>query len=73
MISALGNIELLVAMFMMAISVVGFQPWGYKIAIYIVEQMILQTIYVINKDILQFLGLKSMIDNQERFQIKSGL
>ena len=65
MISALGNIELLVAIFMMAISVVGFQPWEYEIVVNIVEQLILQTIYVINKDILQFLDLKSMIDNQE--------
>ena len=32
----LGNIELLVAMLMMAISVVGFQPWGYEIVVDIV-------------------------------------
>ena len=32
----------------------------------------LQTIYVLNKEILQFLGLKSAVYNQERFQIKSG-
>ena len=28
-------------------------------AVYIVEQLVLQTIYVLNKEILQFLGLKS--------------
>ena len=39
----------------------------------IVERLILQTIYVINKEILQFLGLKSAVHNQERFKIKSGL
>ena len=30
-------------------------------------------IYVLNKEILQFLGLKSAVYSQERFQIKSGL
>ena len=33
----------------------------------------LQTIYVLNKEILQFLGRKSMVYNQEQFQIKSKL
>ena len=39
----------------------------------IVEQLVLPTIYVLNKEILQFLGLKSAVYNQEQFQIKSGL
>ena len=42
-------------------------------AVYFVERLILQTIYVLNKEILQFLGLKSAVYNQERFQIKSAL
>ena len=42
-------------------------------AVYIVEWLILQTIYVINKEIHQFLGLKSAVYNQERFRIRSGL
>ena len=42
-------------------------------AIYIVEWSVLQTIYVLNKEILQFQGLKSMVYNQEWFQIKSRL
>ena len=42
-------------------------------AIYIVEWSVLQTIYVLNKEILQFQGLKSMVYNQEWFQIKRGL
>ena len=42
-------------------------------AVYNVERLILQTIYIINKEILQFLGIKSAIYNQERFQIKRGL
>ena len=33
----------------------------------------LQTIYVLNQEILQFLGLKSAVYIWERFQIKSGL
>ena len=41
--------------------------------IYIVEQLILQTIYLINKDIiLQCLGLKYTIYYQEQFQINTG-
>ena len=35
-------------------------------AIYIVERLVLQTIYVLNKVILQFLGLKSAVYNLER-------
>ena len=35
-------------------------------AFYIVEWLVLQTIYVLNKEILQFLGLKSYVYNQER-------
>ena len=42
-------------------------------AVYIVEQLVLQTIYVINKEIRQFSGLKSKVCNWERFQMKSGL
>ena len=39
----------------------------------IVERLVLQTIYVLNKEILQFLGQKSVVYNRERFLIKSGL
>ena len=42
-------------------------------AVYIVEWFVLQTIYVLNKEILQYLSLKSAIYNYEQFQIKSGL
>ena len=35
-------------------------------AVYIVEWLVLQTIYVLNKEILQFLALKSAVWNQER-------
>ena len=35
-------------------------------AVYIVERLVLQTIYVLNKEILQFLGLKSSVYNQEQ-------
>ena len=42
-------------------------------AVYIVERLVFQTIYVLNKEILQFLGLKSAVYNQEQFQIKSEL
>jgi hypothetical protein len=35
--------------------------------------VMLQTIYVLSKEILQFLGLKSAVYIRERFQIKSGL
>ena len=42
-------------------------------AVDIVERLVLQTIYVLNKEILQFLGLISAVYNQERFQIKSWL
>ena len=40
--------------------------------VYIVERLVLQTIYVLNKEILQFLSLKSAVYNQERFKFKSG-
>ena len=43
------------------------------IAIYIVERLVLQTIYVLKKEIFQFLSLKSAVYNQEWFQIKNGL
>ena len=42
-------------------------------AVYIVAWLVLQTIYVLYKDILQFLGLISAVYNQEQFQLKSGL
>ena len=42
-------------------------------AVYISERLVLQTIYVINKEILQILGQKSAVYNGERIQIKSGL
>ena len=35
-------------------------------AVYIVERLVLQTIYVLNKEILQFLGLKSAVYDQEQ-------
>ena len=37
------------------------------------ERLVLQTIYVLNKKILQFLGLKFVVYKPEWFQIKSGL
>ena len=41
--------------------------------IYIVECLVLRTIYVLNKEILKFLDLKSRVYNRERFQIKNML
>ena len=41
--------------------------------VYIVERLVLETIYVLNKQILQFFSLKSAVYNWEQFQIKSGL
>ena len=41
-------------------------------AVYIVELLVLQTIYVV-KEILQFLCLKSVVYNCEQFQVKIGL
>ena len=40
--------------------------YSFFAAVYIVERLILQTIYVLNKEILQFLGLKYAVSNQER-------
>ena len=40
-------------------------------AVYIVERLILQTIYVLNKEILQFLGLKSAVYNQEQLILQT--
>ena len=40
-------------------------------AVYILEWLVLQTMYVLKEEILLFLGLKSAVYNQERFQIKS--
>ena len=42
-------------------------------AVYIVERLLLQTIYLLKKGILQFLGQTSMVYNREWFQIKSRL
>ena len=39
----------------------------------IVERLVLQTIYVLNNENLQFLGLKFAVYNWKQFQIKSGL
>ena len=39
-------------------------------AVYVVEQLVLQIIQVLNKKILQFLRLKFTVYNQEGFQIK---
>ena len=36
---------------------------------YIAKRLVLQTIYVVNKEILQFLGLKSTVYNQKRVVI----
>ena len=41
-------------------------------AVYIAEWLVLQTIYVLKKGNSSFFGLKSMVHNQEWFQIKSG-
>ena len=40
--------------------------------VYIVERLVLQIIYVLNKEILQCLGLEFAIYNWEQFQIKNG-
>ena len=45
----------------------------YFTTVYIVVQLVLQTIYVLNKEIFQFFSLKSVAYNHERFQINSGL
>ena len=50
---------------------VNFSPHFHSV--YIVEELILQTIYVVKKENLRFLGLKSAVYNWEQFQIKSGL
>ena len=41
-------------------------------AVYIIERLVIKTIYVLNKELLQLLGAKSPVYNQECFQIKSG-
>ena len=41
--------------------------------VYIAERLVLQTIYVLNKEILRFLGQKSTVDNREQFQVNNGL
>ena len=55
------------------ISFVLYNFYPFFTAIYIVEWLVLRTIYVENKQILQFLRLKSSVYNQEWFQIKCGL
>jgi hypothetical protein len=45
----------------------------FHCGLYCRAELVLQTIYVLNKEILQFLNLKSAAYNWERFQIKSGL
>ena len=42
-------------------------------AVYIVERLVLQTIYVLKQGNSSILGLKSAVYNREWFQIKSGL
>ena len=42
-------------------------------AVYMVERLVLQTVYVLKKEILQFLCLKSAVYNLDLFQIKNGL
>ena len=39
--------------------------------VYIIEWLVLQAMYVLNKELLQFLSLKSKVYKKERFQIKS--
>ena len=41
--------------------------------VYTLERLVLQTIYVLNEKILQYLGLKFPVYNQDWFQIKSRL
>ena len=41
--------------------------------VYIVEQLVLQTIHALKKESLQYRGLKASVYNQEMFQIESGL
>ena len=43
------------------------------VSITYIRDSILHTIYILNKEILQFLSLKSALYNQERFPIKNGL
>ena len=53
-----------------------FEIWRSEKRIALSEKkppLVLETIYVLNKNILQFLSLKSAVYNREQFQIKSGL
>ena len=50
---------------MHAVACIFFNP--FFTGVYMVEWLLLQTIYVLNKEILQFLDLKSTVYNQERF------
>ena len=45
----------------------------YFTVVYIVEQLVSNTIYLLSKEILQFLGMKSAVYNHKGFQIKSRL
>ena len=40
--------------------------------IYIAERLVLETIYVLNKEILQFLGLKSAVKIKSGFKTRAG-
>jgi hypothetical protein len=42
-------------------------PGTFFTVVYIVERLVLQTIYVLSKEILRFLSLKLAVYNQERF------
>jgi hypothetical protein len=37
----------------------------FSLGVKIVERLVLQTIHLLNKEILQFLGLKSVVHNRE--------
>ena len=50
---------------------VFFTP--FATVVYFVEPLVLLIIYVLNREIHQFLGLKSAVYNQGGFQVKSGL
>ena len=47
-------------------AIISHGLYSFYPAVYIVEQLVLQTICVINKKILQFLGITSVVYNQQR-------
>ena len=55
------------------ISQIMFNMTPFFTAVYIVEWLVLQTIYVPKKEMLWFLGKKSAVYNQERFMIKKSV